>query len=189
MLNTTCKRCHARCLRLLIQADIQGFVACPFCEYGAIIEDDRDDDEFRCQKQGCRVVSCRKCRTVSHKPHSCEGRNIVSGKRAVEEAMSSALIRRCNKCAKPFVKQDGCNEMRCTCGNLQCYICGENKVDGYSHFYNDFDLSSKGGGAKCPRWGQGRVREEVKEARDEAVKRELAADPRRKRDDVMVELD
>jgi len=57
----------------------------------------------------------------------------LSAKHQVEEAMSKALIQKCNKCAKPFVKLMGCNKMTCTCGNLQCYVCGEN-ITGYQHF-------------------------------------------------------
>jgi TRIAD3 protein (E3 ubiquitin-protein ligase RNF216) len=34
--------------------------------------------------------------------------------------MSAALIRHCNKCKHPFIKEQGCNKMTCThCRNLQ----------------------------------------------------------------------
>jgi E3 ubiquitin-protein ligase RNF216 len=57
---------------VLIKATIEGFVACPFCDYGAIIEDD-NDKEFRCQNKECGIISCRSCRAESHIPLSCEG--------------------------------------------------------------------------------------------------------------------
>jgi|ERR1700738_1114722 len=57
---------------LLTQASIEGFVTCPFCDYGAIVEDD-GDKEFRCQNEDCKTVSCRSCRKESHIPFSCEG--------------------------------------------------------------------------------------------------------------------
>ena len=57
---------------LLIQASIEGFVTCPFCDYGAILEDE-NDKEFRCQNKECEKVSCRACRVESHIPLSCEG--------------------------------------------------------------------------------------------------------------------
>lgn len=56
----------------LIQASIEGFVTCPFCDYGAILEDE-NDKEFRCQNKECEKVSCRACRAESHIPLSCEG--------------------------------------------------------------------------------------------------------------------
>jgi hypothetical protein len=31
---------------------------------------------------------------------------------AVEDAMSEALIRKCPKCAKPYIKDSGCNKIR-----------------------------------------------------------------------------
>jgi len=56
----------------LTKASIEGFVACPFCDYGAIVEND-NDKEFRCQNTECEKVSCRACRAESHIPLSCEG--------------------------------------------------------------------------------------------------------------------
>jgi hypothetical protein len=51
----------------------------------------------------------------------------------VEEAMTAAFVRVCNKCKKEFLKEDGCNKMKCPCGNSQCYICSQN-VEDYGHF-------------------------------------------------------
>ena len=47
--------------------------------------------------------------------------------------MTAALVRVCNKCKKEFLKEDGCNKMKCPCGNSQCYICSKDVVD-YGHF-------------------------------------------------------
>jgi TRIAD3 protein (E3 ubiquitin-protein ligase RNF216) len=47
--------------------------------------------------------------------------------------MTAALVQVCNKCKKEFLKEDGCNKMKCPCGNSQCYICSKN-VDDYGHF-------------------------------------------------------
>jgi len=41
--------------------------------------------------------------------------------------------RTCWKCGKKFIKEDGCNKMKCTCGALMCYICRQ-PVKDYSHF-------------------------------------------------------
>src|SRR5271169_5459548 len=47
--------------------------------------------------------------------------------------MTAALVRVCNRCKKEFLKEDGCNKMKCPCGNSQCYICSQN-VEDYGHF-------------------------------------------------------
>ena len=115
--------------------------------------DDPNDLIFRCVQ--CRVHSCRNCRVKSHHPMSCEReiksyamlmleyQSTLSAKHVVEEAMTAALVRKCNKCAKPFLKEDGCNKMKCSCGNIQCYVCSTNVLD-YSHF---------GDGKPCPMYG------------------------------------
>jgi hypothetical protein len=62
--------------------------------------------------------------------------NKLSARHAVEEAMTAALIRVCNSCKVPFLKEEGCNHMRCeSCGNEQCFVCSIN-VTGYAHFGN-----------------------------------------------------
>jgi TRIAD3 protein (E3 ubiquitin-protein ligase RNF216) len=55
-----------------LKASIEGFVTCPFCDYGAIMENP-DDKEFRCENKDCSIVSCRVCREETHIPLSCEG--------------------------------------------------------------------------------------------------------------------
>jgi E3 ubiquitin-protein ligase RNF216 len=100
--------------------------------------------------------------------------------------MSAAFIQKCNKCFKPFVKADGCNKMTCSCGNLQCYICGENIKD-YTHFdrgeYAHFDR----GGAACPLWDESRLRTKVHVAHTTTVRRVLEEDARLTEKDVMVD--
>ena len=51
----------------------------------------------------------------------------------IEEAMSEAMVRKCNKCGLRFVKLDGCNKITCRCGNTQCFVCSKDVV-GYNHF-------------------------------------------------------
>lgn len=105
--------------------------------------------------------------------------------------MSAALIRNCNKCSTPFIKEHGCNKVRsrlkvvrphemlnvqqmtCTkCNNIQCYICS--KSCEYSHF-NDLHRGGKDG--NCPLFDDCSVEirhaEEVKNAEAEARKKVL----------------
>lgn len=60
-----------------------------------------ENKEFHCTNPRCEVVSCRLCRKRTHLPQTCaeaaadEGE---SARHAIEEAMSDAIIRKCNKC-------------------------------------------------------------------------------------------
>ena len=80
---------------------LEGLAQCPFCPYAEIYPPIDVDREFRCQSPDCMVVSCRQCRLKTHIPMSCEEvvkKNSELARLQVEEAMSTALIRRCNKC-------------------------------------------------------------------------------------------
>ncbi|EHK17917.1 uncharacterized protein TRIVIDRAFT_44742, partial [Trichoderma virens Gv29-8] len=121
---------------VLRSANIEGLVKCPFCPFAAICGPTEENREFPCQNPDCLVVSCRLCRAETHVPISCQEaaqKAGVSARHEIEEAMSAALIRTCNKCDTPFIKSVGCNKVSCTrCGNIQCDVCSEN-CD-YTHF-------------------------------------------------------
>src|SRR5579859_1218077 len=90
-----------------------------------------------------------------------------NAKHTVEEAMTAALLRKCNSCGKAFLKEGGCNKMYCTCGNQQCFVCSAN-VAGYDHF----DKNQGGTGAQdCPLYDDTakRLRDEVAAAQVNAV--------------------
>ncbi|RYP21682.1 hypothetical protein DL765_002143 [Monosporascus sp. GIB2] len=155
---------------VLREAGIESLETCPFCPYAAEYPPVDEDKEFRCEMPGCRRVSCRLCRKETHIPKSCaevareEG---LTARREIEEAMSEALIRKCNKCRNPFVKEDGCNKITCTrCRTIQCYICRETVKD-YSHF-NDTSRGGKNG--QCPLFDstEQRHRDEVQRAEEAA---------------------
>lgn len=96
---------------------------CPFCDFKAECPPVDVDKEFRCQNTKCGKTSCRLCNKETHIPLSCEEAKKdgqLSLRHVVEEAMSAALIRKCNNCQRPFIKDYGCNKMSCThCGNKQ----------------------------------------------------------------------
>lgn len=86
---------------VLRMAGIENLERCPFCPYAAEYPSVEEDKEFRCGNDDCLVVSCRLCKEETHIPKSCEEaakENGVSARRQIEEAMSAALIRKCNKC-------------------------------------------------------------------------------------------
>ncbi|ETS83203.1 hypothetical protein PFICI_05079 [Pestalotiopsis fici W106-1] len=106
-------------------AGIENLETCPFCPMAMEYPPISENKEFRCTNPSCEAVSCRCCRKQTHIPKTCaeaaedEGQ---SARHTIEEAMSDAIIRKCNKCTQPYIKLDGCNKIRCTrCGTLQCY--------------------------------------------------------------------
>lgn len=131
------------------------------------------------------------CKLESHIPKSCDEfakENGLSIRRQIEEAMSAALIRKCNKCATPFVKEEGCNKMTCTrngCRNVQCYVCSK------SCSYDHFDDSSRGGKkGNCPLFESTSVRHdtEVQKAEKEALDRVRAEHPEYTEEDLKVKM-
>jgi TRIAD3 protein (E3 ubiquitin-protein ligase RNF216) len=154
-------------------AGLDDLEECPFCDYKAILPPIEEDFEFRCANPECEKISCRRCKSISHIPITCEQHakdNKINSRHKVEEAMTAALVRSCNKCTKHFIKESGCNKMSChSCGNLQCYVCSQNIRD-----YNHFDQNPRGtaamaGSSKsklCPLYDnvEERHEREVKEA-------------------------
>ncbi len=100
---------------------------CPFCDFKMECPPVDIDKEFRCENKKCGKTSCRICQKETHIPLSCQEAEDETKKdkqltlrHIVEEAMSAALIRHCNRCKHAFVKELGCNKMTCThCRNLQ----------------------------------------------------------------------
>jgi TRIAD3 protein (E3 ubiquitin-protein ligase RNF216) len=139
-------------------AGIEDLEECPFCEYKAIVDVGVDEDsEFRCEAPDCSITSCRRCHAATHLPQTCkeaEAERRLDGRHRIEEAMTAALVRHCNRCRQQFIKESGCNKMSCSaCHNLQCYCCGETVTD-YTHFENErvqaavaaIDVAVAGGG-------------------------------------------
>ncbi|KAF2204861.1 hypothetical protein GQ43DRAFT_363710 [Delitschia confertaspora ATCC 74209] len=148
-------------------AGLDNLEECPFCDFKAECPPVEVDREFRCMNLTCEKISCRLCRAESHIPMTCEEHqkeNKASVRHAIEEAMTKALIRSCNRCKKPFVKDYGCNKMTCpSCGNAQCYVCGTNVSGNYDHFHNSH--------GRCPLYDNTdqRHQDEVKKAEEEAL--------------------
>ncbi|KAI1409196.1 hypothetical protein F5Y13DRAFT_96534 [Hypoxylon sp. FL1857] len=169
---------------VLRMAGIENLETCPFCPYAAEYPPVEIDKEFRCVNPGCEKVSCRLCRKETHIPKTCAESTADHGldaRHILEEAMSAALIRTCNKCKNPFLKVDGCNKVRCSrCGTMHCYVCRKTITD-YKHF-NDVSRGGKTG--RCPLYDstEERHQQEVQRAEEETRQKvardnpEVAAD-------------
>ena len=106
--------------------------------------------------------------------------NTLTSRHAVEEAMSAALIRRCNVCGQSFVKDGGCNQMTCSCGNSQCFVCSQN-VDGHDHFEQS--------DGECPLFdnSEERQRREVATAQENTVRQRLQFDTALTEEDLIID--
>ncbi|XPS98048.1 RBR-type E3 ubiquitin transferase [Ascochyta lentis] len=170
----------------LAAAGLDFLSECPFCDFKMECPPVDEDREFRCQSKKCGKTSCRLCQKETHIPLTCEEAqkdDKLTLRHVVEEAMSAALIRKCNKCNHPFVKDHGCNKMSCThCGNKQCYICSKN-VNNYEHFGD----VNKG---RCALHDnvEDVHEQEVKKAAEEAMAKVKAENPTLSDADLMVEV-
>ena len=135
-------------------AGLENLVACPFCPYVAIMEN-QEDKVLVCRNPDCGRESCRLCRESNHIPQRCDEVEKTQGaRREIEEQLTQAMIRECWNCHKKFFKEEGCNMMTCQCKAKMCYLCKE-KVTDYNHFYG------QGGAAtetkKCPLYTNSKV--------------------------------
>jgi hypothetical protein len=110
--------------------------SCPKCYYKCEVPP--TETILNCPVSTCQYISCIKCKEISHGPDDCSTFKIQTyGRLSVEEAISSVRIRKCPVCTNSFIKIDGCNQVRCSCGILICYLCKQNIAnDGYDHFCN-----------------------------------------------------
>ena len=176
---------------MLRMAGIENLASCPFCPYAAEYPRVEINKEFECQAPDCLKISCRLCKLESHIPKTCKEfakETGLSVRRQIEEAMSAAMIRKCNKCSTPFVKEEGCNKMTCTrngCHNVQCYICSK------SCSYDHFDDRSRGGKTgNCPLFDSvaQRHEREVQEAEKAALDKIRAEHPEYTEDDLKIKM-
>lgn len=86
----------------LAAVEIENLASCPFCPYAEECPPVEEDSEFRCS--GCAVVSCRKCKLETHLPNTCAEaakERGISARHELEEAMTQAMMRKCNNCMGP----------------------------------------------------------------------------------------
>lgn len=99
-------------------AGIENLETCPFCPMAMEYPPVDENKEFRCTNPACEIVSCRLCRKNTHIPKTCaeaasdEGN---SARHTIEEAMSEAIIRKCNKCKFSIVLTLKLQDSVCYC--------------------------------------------------------------------------
>jgi TRIAD3 protein (E3 ubiquitin-protein ligase RNF216) len=173
-------------------AGLEDLEECPFCDYKAIMPPVEENFEFRCANPECEKVSCRRCKSLTHIPISCEQHaknKKACSRHTIEEAMTAALLRSCNNCKKQFIKEYGCNKMTCpSCKNLQCYVCSET-LKGYDHFDQHPGGGARAGG-KCPLYDnlEERHEREVQAAKETATALVIANNPDVEREDLEIKV-
>ena len=121
-------------------ANMADIAKCPQCQFLAVPDPSWPPFLFHCPQ--CSYKSCTQCQEEYHPNIRCddvETKAEASGRCAVEEAMTEALVRTCPRatCRKKFLKEDGCNKMTCpSCGSFSCYVCRAEipASVAYSHF-------------------------------------------------------
>ncbi|PKS08970.1 hypothetical protein jhhlp_003583 [Lomentospora prolificans] len=99
----------------------------------------RRGSKFICRNPACGRASCLSCSKSWVDIHVCNESSLVSLRTQVEQAMSMAIKRVCPRCNTSFVKNAGCNKLRCPCGYKMCYICRKDiGEEGYRHFCDHF---------------------------------------------------
>lgn len=82
------------------------------------------DCEVKCP---CGVSFCFNCMEQAHSPCPCTIWKKWSAKNHGESENIKWILKNtksCPKCFKPIEKRDGCNLVKCHCGQYLCYLCG-----------------------------------------------------------------
>jgi len=99
----------------------------------------RRGPKFTCRNPACARSSCLSCSKSWTDIHVCNESSLVSLRTQIEQAMSMAVKRVCPRCNTSFVKNAGCNKLRCPCGYKMCYVCRKDiGEEGYRHFCDHF---------------------------------------------------
>lgn len=94
------------CDAVLRMAALENLERCPACDFAAEYPPIEENKVFECMNPECGRKSCRLCRQDFHIPLTCAQAALESGysaRKEIEEAMSAAMIRTCNKCKFVFV--------------------------------------------------------------------------------------
>merc|ERR1719347_2194685 len=173
-----------RQLEEIKEAGLADLVQCPACNFAVIISEPLDTVKvFKCGNPLCGRETCRLCKEESHTPLACdevEKDEEVRQRINLENRMTEAMIRECPKCKKKFFKEEGCNKMKCECGQSMCYLCRAPIPGSYIHFYGQGTSPVKG---KCPLWSENQnihkheIAKVVEEAKKEMDLKKLKHDP------------
>jgi len=94
------------------------------CKYAFIKSP--DVSEFACPM--CAKYYCLNCRVEYHKGQSCQewrvNNTYSESDKAFEKFVKVSKFKQCGKCKFWVEKKEGCNYIKCRCGQEFCYACG-----------------------------------------------------------------
>lgn len=135
--------------RLLVSLNkMKDVETCQFCDYAAVVDPKVLNNVFLCEN--CWRTHCRLCKVEyagRHEGKTCEQARTEweQKQHANEEKQTNKITRKCPDCKTTFIKTDGCNFMKCSCGTGICYVCRKTITqEGYHHFsMNGYDNKCK----------------------------------------------
>lgn len=111
------------------QSEIPGhYISCtnPIC--GGSQPHESEDPMMICNH--CKFATCAKHRRPWHQGQTCEEFDLddaqierLEEEEATAKLLSHEAISICPKCGQGVTKSDGCDHMRCQCGEAWCYVC------------------------------------------------------------------
>lgn len=111
------------------QSEIPGhYISCMNPQCGGSQPHDRDDPRMTCQY--CNFATCAHHKRPWHEGQTCSEFDLDDAQleRLEEEEATAKLLSKeetsiCPKCGQGVTKTEGCDHMRCACGEEWCYIC------------------------------------------------------------------
>lgn len=98
-------------------------VVCPFCNIEVIDERRQGIKLFYCPNRDCLRLSCSDCMKEYHGQSLCGIQDRL--RKEKEESATYEVIKPCPNCNTDIERTTGCNHMKCKCGIVFCYVCGE----------------------------------------------------------------
>ncbi|ROW03707.1 hypothetical protein VMCG_05382 [Cytospora schulzeri] len=123
------KKVYERYIYLKQQSEIPGhWISCTNTECGGSQPHESEDPKMICNH--CTSATCAKHKRPWHEGQTCGEFDMDDAQieRLEEEEATAKLLAKestsiCPKCGQGVTKTDGCDHMRCQCGQEWCYIC------------------------------------------------------------------
>jgi len=103
--------------KYIFSMDELNLIKCQFCE--TIWDHDINEKILYCMC--CEKKTCLDCNQLKHSNRPCDKIRLK-----IEEELTKKNFLICSECSRCIVKEDGCNAVKCLCGNNMCWGCKKN---------------------------------------------------------------